>query len=558
MMPFSLPFLGLFLSLVFLVFHYTRQYLRLSHIPGPFFARFSNLPRLYWVYHRNAHSIHISQHRQNWRNRTGNDTSPNWAPLVRYGPNAVSVGSAAAIDTIYRMRGDPLKKSDFYSVIPPMRKGVVLPSIFSTQNENLHRMLKRPIAAVYSMSNLVSFEPLVDRTIEVFRQELDRRFVHSGEDCDFGAWLQYFAFDVIGEITFSKRLGFLEEGHDVEGIIESIWYWFEYVAVIGQIPWLDSLWVKNTVVSRLQPAKWSPMVLFANKREEERRALSADTSEKKDSQVNDRDFLSRFQAALDKDPSIPQWHVTLFPYFPISLFPHFLILCHTYRLQFTNSRAMSRALPAWTSSNIIAGSDTTAIFLRTMFHQLLTHPSSLTKLRAELDEAFVKGNLSETATWKESIALPYLNACFKEAGRIHPPFGLHLERVVPQGGMDVCGKSLPAGTIVGMNAWVIHRDPEVFGPDADAWRPERWLEGDETYIKKMDASLLTFGAGHRICLGKHISYLEILKLVPTLLQAYDIELVDEAKSLTVQNRWFVPQFGFHVRLRRREPRGASL
>lgn len=40
-------------------------------------------------------------------------------------------------------------------------------------------------------------------------------------------------FDVVGEITFSKRLGFLEEGRDVEGIMEGIWRWFEYVAVVS-------------------------------------------------------------------------------------------------------------------------------------------------------------------------------------------------------------------------------------------------------------------------------------------------------------------------------------
>lgn len=509
---FSLLSVALAFSLVLLVIHYTRQYVRLSHIPGPFLARFSDLPRLYWVYRRDAHNVHVAQHRQH-----GGGASLGWAPLVRYGPNAVSVGSASAMDTIYRMRGDPLKKSDYYSVIPPMRKGTILQSIFPTQDEALHRMLKRPIAAVYSMSNLVSFEPLVDRTIGVLRHELDRRFVLPGQVCDLGIWLQYFAFDVVGEITFSKRLGFLEEGRDVEGIMEGIWRWFEYVAVVGQIPWLDALWVKNPIVSRLRPAKWSPMVEFANKREEERRALSALISENKTSQVNDRDFLSRFLTALEKDPSIPSW-----------------------------------ALPAWTSSNILAGSDTTAIFLRTMFHELLTHESTLVRLRAELDEAAARSNLSETATWKESIALPYLNACFKEAGRIHPPFGLHLERVVPAGGLEVCGKMLPAGTIVGMNAWVVHRDPEIFGSDADAWRPERWLEGDEARLKRMDAALLTFGAGHRVCLGKHISYLEIFKLVPTLLQAYDIELVDGGRDWTVQNRWFVPQSGFLVRLRKRE------
>lgn len=155
----------------------------------------------------------------------------------------------------------------------------------------------------------------------------------------------------------------------------------------------------------------------------------------------------------------------------------------------TNKTYLSRALRAWTSSNIIAGSDTTAIFLRTMFHQLLTHPESLARLRAELDAAAARGALSETTTWKESQALPYLSACFKEAGRVHPPFGLHLERVVPAGGLEVCGTALPAGTIVGMNAWVVHRDQEIFGSDADTWRPERWLDGDEARIKRMDAAL---------------------------------------------------------------------
>lgn len=37
--------------------------------------------------------------------------------------------------------------------------------------------------------------------------------------------------------------------------------------------WLDSLWVKNKLVSLLRPAKWSPMVQFANKREEETRCI---------------------------------------------------------------------------------------------------------------------------------------------------------------------------------------------------------------------------------------------------------------------------------------------
>lgn len=71
------------------------------------------------------------------------------------------------------------------------------------------------------------------------------------------------------------------------------------------MPWMDSVWVKNKLMSHMRPAKWSPMVQFANKREEERRAMPAADKDK-----NDRDFLSRFVAAMEKDPSIPPWHVS--------------------------------------------------------------------------------------------------------------------------------------------------------------------------------------------------------------------------------------------------------
>ena len=102
-----------------------------------------------------------------------------------------------------------------------------MPTLFATQDEELHRTLKRPIAGVYSMSNLVSFEPYVDSTIRVFFAELDKRFVQTQNVCNLGDWLQMFAFDVMGEITFSRRLGFLESGEDVDDVMRSIWRYFK-------------------------------------------------------------------------------------------------------------------------------------------------------------------------------------------------------------------------------------------------------------------------------------------------------------------------------------------
>ena len=151
---------------------------------------------------------------------------------------------------------------------------------------------------------------------------------------------------------------------------------------------------------------------------------------------------------------------------------------------------MPRAVVAWTQSNITAGSDTTAILLRTVFYHLLKHPQTLRRLLTELEEAASENRLSDPVTWKEARDLPYLDACVKEAGRIHPPFGLPLERVVPAEGAEICGKRFEAGTIVGINAWVVHRDKLTFGEDVEIWRPERWL-CDDRRRKMMEHGLLT-------------------------------------------------------------------
>jgi cytochrome P450 len=70
--------------------------------------------------------------------------------------------------------------------------------------------------------------------------------------------------------------------------------------------------------------------------------------------------------------------------------------------------------------------------------------------------------------------------------------------------MDILGEHIPGGTIVGCNAWVVHRRPEIFGEDVDIFRPERWLEASPAQLKEMKATMFQFGAGARTCIGKNI------------------------------------------------------
>jgi hypothetical protein len=82
--------------------------------------------------------------------------------------------------------------------------------MFNTTDEQCHAKLRRAVANAYAMSTLVPFEPLVDSTTGVFLEQLTNRYADQPDAvCDLSQWLQFYAFDVIGESTFSKQLGFV-------------------------------------------------------------------------------------------------------------------------------------------------------------------------------------------------------------------------------------------------------------------------------------------------------------------------------------------------------------
>ncbi|KAH7347167.1 cytochrome P450 [Plectosphaerella cucumerina] len=154
--------------------------------------------------------------------------------------------------------------------------------------------------------------------------------------------------------------------------------------------------------------------------------------------------------------------------------------------------------------------------------------------------------------------LPYLGAIIRECIRLHPAVEMPLERYVPEGGLRLPDGSLvPAGSMVGINSYLVNRTA-VFGEDPDVFRPERWLRGSgegpgeyQSRLTAMHNADLTFGAGSRICSGRHIANLELYKLIATLVIRYEVGLVDPKKTWEVKHGGFLRQSGVNVRLQRR-------
>ncbi|KAK5723190.1 hypothetical protein LTR17_013910 [Elasticomyces elasticus] len=139
--------------------------------------------------------------------------------------------------------------------------------------------------------------------------------------------------------------------------------------------------------------------------------------------------------------------------------------------------------------------------------------------------------------------MPYLQAVIKEALRVHPAVGQPLSRLVPPGGAEIAGRYFPADASVGINPWVLHRNCDIFGPDAAAFRPERCLDGDRRKLTLMDQAFFSFGFGARTCIGKHISLLEMSKVLPQVYRQFDFMPLKSMRCLEYKtsNVWFVKQ-----------------
>lgn len=96
-----------------------------------------------------------------------------------------------------------------------------------------------------------------------------------------------------------------------------------------------------------------------------------------------------------------------------------------------------------------------------------------------------------------------------------PPLMNGFPRQVPAGGDTICGRFVPGGTDIFVNYVGMLRDKHVFGEDANVFRPERYLEGDdeERRNRMWKTTDLAFSHGRWRCLGQRLAWLQLQKVV---------------------------------------------
>ena len=409
-----------------------------------------------------------------------------------------------------------------------MVNGQIVYNLFSQTDPQKHAKERKPIVKYYSMSAILALETHMDKIIGQLCHELEVRFMDgpdSGKVCNLGDWVLYYTWDVVGAVTFSQPIGYLSKGYDFDGTLGNAEKALDYFSVVGAIPWLDHVFDKNRIY-RLGPPGFGSITGISIQH-------LIDRYQGKDSDYHDPakpDFLDHFIEAktAGADEGVDDGQIV-----------------------------------SWLMINMIAGADTTAITIRSALYHSLKNPRVWQRLHADLSAAGLTNSCSTSPpSYAACRSVAYLDAVVNEALRILPGVSLSLERYVPPGGYSLPDGAgfVPEGVIVGLNPYLAARNRSVWGPDADEFRPERWLrdeaggESEEAFRERlivMNEATISFGGGRRVCIGKHMGLVQVFKVVATLVMSYDVELADPDKGLKVINSWFPRQEGFNVRLSRR-------
>ena len=246
----------------------------------------------------------------------------------------------------------------------------------STRNPKAKIERSKAFASAYAQSNVVQYEEAITPLISKLGQWM-ARYAESGEPMELDKFISYMAFDVVGEVLFSRPFGFIEKGKDIDNAIANNLALEVIGTPISQFPWAQKL-------------LGNPLVTYLN--------LSPGSM-----------LMETAVAALRERQKNPD--------------ARFDMAAHWLRyLEQHPDRTTYRNVEAQTTTNVGAGADTTSCALQSIFYHMARHPETWQRARAEIDEAQQQGRCrSAVISLADAQGLPYLQACIKEALRIHAP-----------------------------------------------------------------------------------------------------------------------------------------
>jgi hypothetical protein len=198
---------------------YQRFFHPLAKYPGPFLASLTDV----WQAHQFM-TLQQPYYLTKLHEKHG--------PIVRYGPDKLSVTDEACIPIIYQKSAKSMPNTEFYDAY-----GAAHPNVFGMRDENVstyhsqaysgfqdsnmvmgqtHSIRRRHMSYSFSISYVKEMEPFLDLNIKLLKDKV-MNYCLSGEVFDLKKLLHYYVIDALGELAFSKSFG-IQETHDASRI----------------------------------------------------------------------------------------------------------------------------------------------------------------------------------------------------------------------------------------------------------------------------------------------------------------------------------------------------
>ncbi|KAL1900662.1 hypothetical protein Sste5346_002387 [Sporothrix stenoceras] len=409
----------------------------LAKYPGPqTLAKFTKFWQLRVTLQKQGHHVYRELHAK-------------YGPVVRIGPHSLSFDDARAVKAIYGSGAASFPRD---SSFPAVGLNPDHLPVFFCIDGRAHQAARRKVGSAYTMTSILGMEDRIDSIVGALQSRLDEA-AENGGFMDISEWIGYFSFDVISDLAYGQAFGCLATGGDVNGIVSGLQNGFLFPVLFSTFPGLfGALFsVLGRVAKPPDDAGIGLAIKMANNIVNERYQRPSDK----------RDLLNAFIGSKDPDG----------------------IAIHRDQVR------------GEVIATLVAGSDTTSLSIIGCLGYVLQHPDVHARLQEELSTVTFD---KEIPSFRQLQALPYLTAVIQETLRLSPSIGGAFIRRVAVGGAEVLpGQYVPGGTVVGVNNWVFGRNTNFYGPDADQFRPQRWLESDQK-TKMMKNYEFSFGHGARM------------------------------------------------------------
>ncbi|CCO33927.1 Benzoate 4-monooxygenase [Rhizoctonia solani AG-1 IB] len=436
-----------------------------------------------------------------------------YGTFVRLGPNHISVADPDALEIVY---GHGLLKSEFYSTFQMGPKT----DLFNTRDKTEHSKKRKRVANIFSAQNSLAFEPRIRSHIRQLCAQWDMRCKEAARGSSGTNWVakngravidvcaqvSYLAFDIIGDLALGSPFGLIQAQKDSSLSIESVDASGDPQRGSLEIPVIETIARGGIPIMAVGVfPSWAHKILILVKTSVEARVKRGPREIIEDGRRS-VDLIDKLLEVQDDDGN------------PLSM----------------------NELNAEASVLLVAGSDTTSNTLGCLFYYLAIHPEIQQQLQTELDQN-VPYDTSDEPDSKEGLAippynvvvqydsvkaLPYLDACIKEALRLQSTVGTGLPRVVPPGNtVTVAGQTFKAGSVISVPSYTTNRS-SVWGDDPEEFRPERWLDDNSSSLNKY---FVPFSLGPRACIGRNIAYMELMLIAATLVRRYDVAALPTTK-----------------------------